>query len=135
MAKGFSTAAAKVVLRGAVSVNWVNGSIGLLYASLYLHVGPDLGQGNIQAKNLFRPCCAAAEYTWRGCSLFMDHTIVFCAVTLYGHTNKQRIREENKNALIFFSPPQMKVGEAVFYLESPSWHITQTAGIRIDLIL
>lgn len=33
-----------------------------------------------------------------------------CAVTLFGHTNKQRIREENKKALIFlfFSPSQMK---------------------------
>lgn len=53
--KGFSTAAAKVVVHGAVSANWVNRSIGPFICHpgcLYLRLGSDLGQKMMPAKEI-----------------------------------------------------------------------------------
>ena len=134
---GFSTAAAKVVLCGVVSANWVSRSTGSFICQpgcLYLSLESDLGQKKIRTKEIHLELfCADVDYTNGLVIIYGSHNGVLHSNLLW-YINKQRIREENTNALIYFSLLKRKV-EVILYLRMPSWHITQTTGIRIDLIL
>lgn len=108
-------AAAKVGLHGAVSANWVSGSTGPVTCQpgcLYLRLGSGLGQKQIWTKEIhLERFWADADYMKGLFIVYRSHDCVLYR-TLFGHINKQRRREENKqkNALIFFFPLQMKGG-------------------------
>lgn len=93
-----------MVLCGAVSANWVSRSTGSFICQpgcLYLSLESDLGQKKDLDKR--NPFCADADYTNGLVIIYGSHDGGLHSNLLW-YINKQRVREENKNALIFFFP-------------------------------
>lgn len=87
------------------------GQLGLFICQpgcLHVRLGSDLGQKKIRAKEIHLESFSAdADYT-KGLFIIYRSCNSVLYVTVFGHINKQRIREDNKKALILFFSPQIK---------------------------